>query len=226
MQVSTSLQTDTMPAPHHSVFYRPDALPAAQPTASKHWRLSDRGLYFTTCGWLSQSRSSRAASSRPARCRLSSSLSASASQPTTCARCNDRPSTWTSVTSSRWRRRRVPGRQPLQPTALPARSHAVHDDNSLREFTHPSTSLLIAAALLRLRLLAGFVCCPRRLSPRYFDFECRDPIYKISCDDLAIILFTITSRAYFSVYYYTKCVLLKAGRAALKTKMCNIKLLR
>jgi len=25
------------PAPHHSVFYRPDALPAAQPTASKHW---------------------------------------------------------------------------------------------------------------------------------------------------------------------------------------------
>ena len=29
----------TMPAPpHHSVFYRPDALPDAQPTASKHWR--------------------------------------------------------------------------------------------------------------------------------------------------------------------------------------------
>jgi len=28
----------TMPAPHHSVFYRPDALPASQPTASKHWR--------------------------------------------------------------------------------------------------------------------------------------------------------------------------------------------
>jgi len=26
------------PAPHHSIFYRPDALPAAQPTASKHWR--------------------------------------------------------------------------------------------------------------------------------------------------------------------------------------------
>jgi len=26
----------TTPAPHHSVFYRPDALPAAQPTASKH----------------------------------------------------------------------------------------------------------------------------------------------------------------------------------------------
>jgi len=28
----------TMPAPHSSVFYRPDALPAAQPIASKHWR--------------------------------------------------------------------------------------------------------------------------------------------------------------------------------------------
>jgi len=28
----------TTPAPHYSVFYRPDALPAAQPTTSKHWR--------------------------------------------------------------------------------------------------------------------------------------------------------------------------------------------
>ena len=28
----------TMPAPYQSVFYRPDALPAAQPTASKHRR--------------------------------------------------------------------------------------------------------------------------------------------------------------------------------------------
>ena len=27
----------TTPAPHHSVFYRPDALPATQPTASMHW---------------------------------------------------------------------------------------------------------------------------------------------------------------------------------------------
>ena len=26
----------TTPASHHSVFYRPDALPVAQPTASKH----------------------------------------------------------------------------------------------------------------------------------------------------------------------------------------------
>ena len=36
----------TMPAPHRSVFYMPDALPAAQPTASKHWRQS-RGH----CNW-------------------------------------------------------------------------------------------------------------------------------------------------------------------------------
>ena len=28
----------TTPAPYHSVFYRPDALSAAQPPASKHWR--------------------------------------------------------------------------------------------------------------------------------------------------------------------------------------------
>ena len=33
----------TTAATHHSVFYRPDALPAAQPTASKHWRL---GVYI------------------------------------------------------------------------------------------------------------------------------------------------------------------------------------
>ena len=30
----------TTPAPHHSVFYWPDALPATQPTASKHWTVS------------------------------------------------------------------------------------------------------------------------------------------------------------------------------------------
>jgi len=30
----------TTPIPQHSVFYRPDALPAVQPTASKHWRLT------------------------------------------------------------------------------------------------------------------------------------------------------------------------------------------
>ena len=27
----------TTPAPHHSIFYRPDALPDTQPTASKYW---------------------------------------------------------------------------------------------------------------------------------------------------------------------------------------------
>ena len=32
-----SRQTTT-PTPHHSVFYRPNVLPAAQPTVSKHWR--------------------------------------------------------------------------------------------------------------------------------------------------------------------------------------------
>ena len=38
----------TTPAPHHSVFYRPDALPAAQPTASKHWRqTSDSSISIT-----------------------------------------------------------------------------------------------------------------------------------------------------------------------------------
>jgi len=35
MQVCTSSQTTT-PTSHHSDFYRLDALPAAQPTASKH----------------------------------------------------------------------------------------------------------------------------------------------------------------------------------------------
>ena len=37
MSAPHSRQTTT-PTPHHSVFYRPVALPAAQPTASKHWR--------------------------------------------------------------------------------------------------------------------------------------------------------------------------------------------
>jgi len=35
MQVCTSLQADNMPVPHCSVFYRPEALPAAQLTVSK-----------------------------------------------------------------------------------------------------------------------------------------------------------------------------------------------
>ena len=39
MQVCISLQTDNHAStPPLKVFYRPDALPAAQPTASKHWR--------------------------------------------------------------------------------------------------------------------------------------------------------------------------------------------
>ena len=48
-----SRQTTT-PAPHHSAFYRPDALPAAQPTASKHWStgqyklLQSREQYIST----------------------------------------------------------------------------------------------------------------------------------------------------------------------------------
>ena len=49
MQACTLLQTDTTPAPHHSVFYRPDALPAAQPTASKHWRLISENCNKITC---------------------------------------------------------------------------------------------------------------------------------------------------------------------------------
>jgi len=35
----------TTPATLHSVFYRPDALPAAQPTASKHWRHRSYSTY-------------------------------------------------------------------------------------------------------------------------------------------------------------------------------------
>ena len=36
MQVCTLLQTDNHASTQHSVFSRPDALPATQPTASKH----------------------------------------------------------------------------------------------------------------------------------------------------------------------------------------------
>ena len=38
MQVCTSLQTDNHASTPPLSFYRPDALPVAQPTASKHWR--------------------------------------------------------------------------------------------------------------------------------------------------------------------------------------------
>ena len=40
MQVCTSLQTDNHASTPPVSFYRPDALPAAKPTASKHWRQS------------------------------------------------------------------------------------------------------------------------------------------------------------------------------------------
>jgi len=36
MQICTSLQADNHASTRHSVFYRLDTLPAAQPTASKH----------------------------------------------------------------------------------------------------------------------------------------------------------------------------------------------
>jgi len=36
MQICTSLQTDNHASTPTQFFYRPDALPAAQPTASKH----------------------------------------------------------------------------------------------------------------------------------------------------------------------------------------------
>ena len=41
----------TTPAPHHSVFYRPDALPAAQPTASMHWRQNTTITEIKTTSW-------------------------------------------------------------------------------------------------------------------------------------------------------------------------------
>jgi len=43
LQVCISLQTDNHAStPPLKFFYRPDALPAAQPTASKHWRHWDK----------------------------------------------------------------------------------------------------------------------------------------------------------------------------------------
>ena len=54
----SSRQITTL-APHHSVFYRPDALPANQPTASKHWmqiiqtyrRAYMRSAFHTVIRW-------------------------------------------------------------------------------------------------------------------------------------------------------------------------------
>ena len=44
----------TMPAPHHSVFYRTDVLSAVQPTVSKHWRQNINeasNLKITSTSW-------------------------------------------------------------------------------------------------------------------------------------------------------------------------------
>ena len=46
MQVCTLLQTDTTPAPHRSVFYRPDALPAAQNVKSLHFECKIKQHYL------------------------------------------------------------------------------------------------------------------------------------------------------------------------------------
>jgi len=43
---ASSSRQITKPAPHYSVFYRPDALPAAQPTASK--ALKVKALLYIT----------------------------------------------------------------------------------------------------------------------------------------------------------------------------------
>jgi len=37
-----SIRTNQCPPPSSPIFYRPDALPAAQPTVSKHWRQQTR----------------------------------------------------------------------------------------------------------------------------------------------------------------------------------------
>jgi len=53
MQVCTSLQTDNHAnTPLLSFFYRPDAFPAAQPTASKHCEKSQDYLDHSEMAWL------------------------------------------------------------------------------------------------------------------------------------------------------------------------------
>ena len=54
MQVCTSLQTDNHASTPPLSFYRPDALPATQPTASKHWRHRQTDRH--TCGYLRRGR--------------------------------------------------------------------------------------------------------------------------------------------------------------------------
>ena len=48
MQVCISLQTDNHASTPPLCFYRPDALPAAQPTASKHWRQTQKLVKICT----------------------------------------------------------------------------------------------------------------------------------------------------------------------------------
>jgi len=48
MQVCTSLQTDNHASTPPLSFYRPNALPAAQPTASKHWRQHSSCIHLVT----------------------------------------------------------------------------------------------------------------------------------------------------------------------------------
>ena len=70
----------TTPAPHHSVFYRPDALPAAKPTASKHWRHEDTFVESVWGKSLTCSSSSR--ENGWARARLSTSQRVTANDQT------------------------------------------------------------------------------------------------------------------------------------------------
>ena len=51
---STQMST---PAPQQSVFYRPDALPATQPTASKHWRHNEQATYINSTDYSVDSQS-------------------------------------------------------------------------------------------------------------------------------------------------------------------------
>ena len=49
--ICTLLQKITTPAPHHSDFYGPDALPDTQPTASKNWRYPHQTGSINTLCW-------------------------------------------------------------------------------------------------------------------------------------------------------------------------------
>ena len=51
MQVCISLQTDNHASTPPLVFYRPDALPAAQPTASKHWSIHNIANAYELLQW-------------------------------------------------------------------------------------------------------------------------------------------------------------------------------